>query len=246
MANPATYSPTTEWRTAPTDRIAGFTSAGMIDWPGRVAATVFLSGCAYRCPYCHNPQLKVAASDHSQWNALRAYLRLRKSWIDGVVLTGGEPTDDPGLIVLLEALAEEPVPVKLDTNGSHPELLGRLIAEKLVSYVAVDFKTTPARYEAVTGRADAAERLLRTVEIVKTSGVPHEFRTTAYPGAVEMDELPAIAEILSGCDLYALQQFRNSTTLDPRASRVEPYHPDHLQAALAACQVHVPTTLRGA
>lgn len=246
MTAPATYNTTTESRTAPTDRIAGFTSAGMIDWPGRVAATVFLSGCAYRCPYCHNPQLTRAASDGSQWNALQAYLRLRRSWIDGVVLTGGEPTDDPGLIPLLEALAEEPIPVKLDTNGSHPELLGRLIADKLVGYVAVDFKTTPLRYEAVTGRVDAADRILRTVEVVKSSGVPHEFRTTVYPGAVDIDELPLIAEILGGCDLYALQQFRNSATLDPRALRVEPYHPDHLQTALAACQAHVPTTLRGA
>lgn len=230
---------------APTQRIAGFTPVGMIDWPGKVAATVFLSGCDFRCPFCHNPQLSKVGTDASQWDALRAYLRMRRSWIDGVVVSGGEPTDDPGLVALLDALAEESVPVKLDTNGSHPELLGRLIAEQLVDYVAVDVKTTPERYQAATGRADAAERLGRAVEVVRDSGIAHEFRTTVYPGIVDLDDLAVIANSLAGCDLYALQQFRPGTTLDPAAGSVIPFHKDALEAIRERCDRHVPTILRG-
>lgn len=218
----------------------------MIDWPGRVAATVFISGCDFRCPYCHNPQLNSKTSGSDQWDALKAYLRMRRTWLDGVVVTGGEPTDDPGLTDLLDAIRSEGIPVKLDTNGSHPELLGRLIGERLVDYVAVDVKTTPERYADATGRADAAERVVQTIETLRNGAVRHEFRTTVYPGVVELDELPHIASLLEGCDRYALQQFRSTRTLDPSAASVTPYHPDDLEAARVACSDYLPTILRGA
>jgi len=246
MTSSPAYALAVAASTAPTQRIAGFTPAGMLDWPGRVAATVFLSGCDFRCPYCHNPALNRSSCDESQWGALRSYLRMRRSWIDGVVITGGEPTDDPGLVALLDALAQEAVPVKLDTNGSHPELLGRLIAERLVAYVAVDVKAVPDRYERATGRADAADRLMRSVEVVRESGIAHEFRTTVYPAVIEVDELVDIAQGLMGCDLYALQQFRPERTLDSSARHVEPYHRDDLEAARAECERYLPTILRGA
>jgi len=231
---------------APSERISGFTPAGMIDWPGRVAATVFLAGCDFRCPYCHNPQLTTSGSGSAQWDALRAYLRMRRSWLDGVVLTGGEPTDDPGLTDLLDAIKSEGIPVKLDTNGSHPELLGRLMAEKLVDFVAVDVKTTPERYADATGRPDAADRVAQTIATLRGGSVDHEFRTTAYPGVVDLDELPRIASMLQGCDRYALQQFRSERTLDPSAAAVAPYHPDDLESARASCADYLPTILRGA
>lgn len=244
MTLSAAYSTTA--RVAPSDRIVGFTPAGMLDWPGHVATTVFLAGCDFACPFCHNPDLNRPRLDDTQWESLRSYLRMRRNWVDGVVITGGEPTDDPGLVALLDAFAQDAIPVKLDTNGSHPELLGRLLAEQLVAYVAVDVKTVPQRYAEATGRTDAAERVCRTIEVVKESGVPHEFRTTVYPGTVDLEELPRIAEMLAGADLYALQQFRAERTLDPRAGQVEPFHPDELQAARQACEAHVPTILRGA
>jgi len=245
MGSSTTYTTCQSALRAPTERIAGFTPAGMLDWPGRVAATVFLSGCDFRCPFCHNPGLNRSTSDPSQWDAVRSYLRMRRNWIDGVVITGGEPTDDPGLVALLDALAEESVPVKLDTNGSHPELLGRLIAERLVSYVAVDVKTTPENYESATGRADSAERVALAIDVIRESGIAHEFRTTVYPDVVELADLEAIAERLSGCELYALQQFRPDRTLDPRAGDVAPYHRDDLEAARVECERFLPTILRG-
>lgn len=217
----------------------------MIDWPGRVAATVFIAGCDFRCPYCHNPQLSSPVSGSDQWDALKGYLRMRRSWLDGVVITGGEPTDDPGLPDLLDAIRSEGIPVKLDTNGSHPELLGRLIDERLVDSVAVDIKATPERYAQATGRQDASDRVTQTIATLRDSGTEHEFRTTVYPGVVELDELPRIASILEGCDRYALQQFRSDRTLDPAAASVTPYHADDLESARALCSQHLPTVLRG-
>lgn len=230
----------------PSDRIVGFTPAGMLDWPGRVAATVFLSGCGFSCPFCHNPALRTPAGDAEEWSSLRSYLRMRRGWIDGVVVTGGEPTDDPGLVALLEAFAQDAIPVKLDTNGSNPELLGGLIAEQLIAYVAVDVKAVPDRYGEATGATGVAERVARTIDVVLQSGVPHEFRTTVYPGAVALEELPDIARSIEGADLFALQQFRTDRTLDPAAACVEPYHPDDLERARVQCARIVPTVLRGA
>lgn len=218
----------------------------MLDWPGKVAPTVFVAGCDFRCPYCHNPSLVSRGSGRGQWRSLCEYLRLRRSWIDGVVVTGGEPTDDPALVALLDAIAEESIPVKLDTNGSHPKLLGRLIAERLVQYVAVDIKTTFDRYEAATGRPDAAARVSETIALLSGADVPHEFRTTVYPGVVDPAALPLIAREIEGADLYAIQQFRPETTLDPTASAVAPVSPDVLAAAAAECSRYVPTITRGA
>lgn len=218
----------------------------MLDWPGKVAATVFLSGCDFRCPFCHNPGLVGRHEDPTQWEGLRDYLRLRRNWIDGVVITGGEPTDDPALATLLDELASEELPVKLDTNGSHPELLGRLIAEQLIDYIAVDVKTTYDRYAEATGREDAAARVRDTVRTVIESGVAHEFRTTAYPELAGPDEIVEISLGLTGARLYALQQFRPQRTLDPRAGRVKALDPEALHAVAERCRAHVPTIVRGA
>ncbi len=231
---------------APTRRISGWLPAGMLDWPGRVAATVFLSGCDFSCPFCHNPQL-VETGDllSSDWTGLRQYLRRRRAWIDGVVISGGEPTLDPDILSLLEALAAEGVSVKLDTNGTDPALLGRLITDSLVAAVAVDVKTTFNRYARVTRRADAAARVAETIDLVRDSGIPHEFRTTVYPDVIPPSDLPVIAHSLAGGDLYALQQFRPQRTLDAHAALVEPVAADVLRAYAEECSTHLPTITRG-
>lgn len=235
---------------APTQRIVGWLPAGMLDWPGRVAVTVFMSGCDFSCPFCHNPQLiptENRSSDHgnSEWADLRKYLRRRKAWIDGVVIGGGEPTLDPDIVYLLEALAAEGIAVKLDTNGSDPNLLGRLISDGLLAAVAVDVKTTFDRYDRVTQRADAADKVAQTINLVRDSGIPHEFRTTVYPDVIPPSDLPTIAASLSGGDLYVLQQFRPQRTLDTQAALVQPVPPDILRACAADCSAYIPTITRG-
>ncbi len=230
----------------PTRRLAGWIPATMLDWPGKVAATIFLSGCAFRCPFCHNPRLLVPVSEPADWPRFLDHVRTKRRWLDGVVVTGGEPTDDPDLPSLLSALAEEQIPVKLDTNGSSPEVLRFLLAEELVDYVALDVKTTPERYEEATGRTDVAEAVRRSVELLVRSGVEHEFRTTVFPRTVGLEELPDIASGLLGGRLYALQQFRPSDTLDPNAAGIRPYAPDALRSAAERCATYLPTIVLGA
>jgi pyruvate formate lyase activating enzyme len=230
---------------APTRRFAGWLPAGMLDWPGRLTTTIFLGGCDFRCPFCHNGQLVAEPDRSADWGAFVTHLDDKRDWLDGVVITGGEPTTDPGLRTLLEALAEMRLPVKLDTNGNHPELIAEFLADGLVAFVALDVKTVAMHYGALTGVEGAGGRVTRTAGILIGSGVAHEFRTTAYPGAVALDDLVDIARLLEGGDRYVIQQFKPDNAMDPRASSVLPYRADALVAAASLCDKHLPTTLRG-
>lgn len=218
----------------------------MLDWPGRLTSTVFLSGCSLRCPFCHNPSLLGAQSEDAKWSDLESYLRAKRDWLDGVVVTGGEPTDDPCIVTLLETLANLGYEVKLDTNGTNPETLETLLAMGLVSHVALDVKTVLDRYDALVDRPGTSMRVERTITLLRRSGVSHEFRTTAYPGALEIDDFLVIAEMLRGGKLYAIQQFVPRTTLDPRAGTVVPFRPDALHDIASQCARHLPTIVRGA
>lgn len=221
----------------------------MLDWPGRVSTTLFLAGCTLRCPYCHNPGLVTAEPDGAGraaavWEGFLGHLSVRRGWIDGVVVTGGEPTCDPGLVRLLEALAARGVPVKLDTNGTAPDVLEHLVSEGLAACVALDVKTFPDRYDLL-GPASAGEAVTRCVDILRASATPHEVRVTVYPPVIDAPDLPALAETLTGCDALFLQRFRPGHTLDPAASSIRPVDPDDLRHAARLCSRYLPTATRG-
>jgi pyruvate formate lyase activating enzyme len=217
----------------------------MLDWPGRMATSLFLSGCGFSCPYCHNPHLLSPVDVPADWAAFVAHVAQKRAWLDGVVVTGGEPTEDPDLRPLLLAIAEMGVPVKLDTNGSRPELVRRLISEGLVSAIAVDIKAAPSHYASVTGWDGAADAAFETVSVVIASGIEHEFRTTAYPGAVTPDDLEHIAHSLRGGCLYAIQQYRPVGTKPRGGASVDPYADETLLDAAQACSQHLPCVVRG-
>ncbi len=216
----------------------------MLDWPGKVSATLLLSGCSLRCPYCHSAALRTPTSAPMEWDRIIEHVHAKRSWLDGVVVSGGEPTEDPDLPSLLAALAEVGVPVRLDTNGTHPEVLRHLLAEQLVAFVAVDVKATPARYSDLTARRGTAALVAESIEIVIRSGIEHEFRTTVYPGLVGLTDLPRIARGLRGGRLYSLQQFRPGKTLHPQASIVRPYPEQDLRVAAMMCSAYLPTIVR--
>lgn len=232
--------------TAPNVGIAAFQRAGMLDWPGRLAATVFMAGCTLRCPYCHNPEL-VASARHSQpLDDLIEHIRSRRGWLDGVVITGGEPTASHGLFEILAMLRSEGVPVKLDTNGTDPDVLTSILARDLVDFVALDVKATPERYERATGSSTAWPRVERSITAIMDSKVAHEFRTTCYPLAVGPNDLVHIASRLAGGDRYVLQQFRPHRTLDAAAVSVRPHAASTLCTAAERCSAFLPTSVRGA
>jgi len=233
-------------RESPTTRLTGWTAAGMLDWPGRISVTAFLSGCEFSCPYCHNPQLRQITTDRNCWNTLLNYIHQRRNWIDGVVISGGEPTSDPEIYSLLKEFASYSIPVKLDCNGSNPDVLYKLFADNLISAIAVDIKTAFDKYGKITSDPNAGEAVRRTVNMVIGSGIAHEFRTTAFPKLVSPSDFPMIAHELSGAELYVLQQFRPHHTLDPAALMVHPYAITELTRIATECNKFLPTITRGA
>ena len=152
----------------------------LLDFPGRVACTVFLGGCNFRCPYCHNSELfDGTAQPLMDEQELLAFLAKRKGLLDGVCITGGEPTLQPGLEDLLRAIKELGYPVKLDTNGYRPEVLEKLVGEGLVDYVAMDIKNGPEQYAATCGleKMDLS-KIERSIRFLAGGAVDYEFRTT--------------------------------------------------------------------
>jgi len=179
-------------------------------------------------------------------DALLGHLHDRADWLEGVVVSGGEPTADPGLPGLLSRLKSAGMPVRLDTNGTRPDLLERVIADGLVNCIALDVKATPERYDAASGRRDVWPTVERSIAVVLGSGLDHEFRTTVCPGITEPTDLPRIAERLAGGRSYAIQQFRPERTLDPALASAQPPAPSALRHAADACSTYLPTTVRGA
>ncbi len=159
--------------------IAGLQKMTLLDYPGKVACTVFLPGCNFRCPFCHNSGLLDTAPQVISEAELLAFLEKRKKLLDGVCITGGEPTLQPGLAGLLRSIKALGYPVKLDTNGSRPEVLKALVSERLVDYVAMDIKNSPRCYPETVGTAQIDLSVLEeSIRFLLTDPVDYEFRTT--------------------------------------------------------------------
>jgi pyruvate formate lyase activating enzyme len=196
--------------------IGGIQKTTLIDYPGKTACVIFVAGCNFRCPFCHNPELvaEAPANEVPQGEAL-AFLEQRRDFLDGVVISGGEPTLQPGLAVLCETIKNLGYRLKLDTNGSRPEVLKELIGCGLVDYVAMDLKTDGPRYRRLTAEFAAPIRVAASASAILASGIPHEFRTTCVGSLVDDRAIAAILEIVQGADLYVLQRVVARKVLDP-------------------------------
>jgi pyruvate formate lyase activating enzyme len=204
LTAPATATAT---ETAPT--VAGLTGMSTCDWPGHLAATVFLQGCPWNCTYCHNRDLiDPRAPGVLEWSDILAFLGRRHGLLDGVVFSGGEPTRTgalPGAIRDVRALG---LAVGLHTSGAFPSRLAQVLGD--VHWVGLDIKALPEDYRAVVGRPGAGERAWRSLELVLASGVDHEIRTTVHPDSPATDRIAEIADRLraAGVRTFALQQAR--------------------------------------
>jgi pyruvate formate lyase activating enzyme len=217
-------------------KIGGFQKNSLIDWEGRVAAVVFTAGCNFRCPFCHNPELvtetEVEANNGLDTPAgILAYLEEWKDWLEGVVVTGGEPTVHLELPDFLSEIKRRGLPVKLDSNGSNPVLLEKIIEAGLVDYIAIDIKTVldPERYRQACGRSVDLKAIRQSISLVVEGGCDYEFRSTVVPEFFDQDEIELIAEAISGARRYILQQFKPGSCLDPAYNRLEPYSDDYLR-----------------
>lgn len=192
-------------------QIYGFNKTTLLDYPEHLAATVFTGGCNFRCPFCHNAELVLnpeAQSAISEEEVL-SYLHKRRGILQGVCITGGEPTLQPDLPEFISQIKKMGYLVKLDTNGYRPTVLWRLLEEHLLDYVAMDVKAFRENYFHAAGvpKLDLS-RIEESIAILKSCGIPCEFRTTVVKGIHRKEEFAAIGRWLAGCEVYYLQSFR--------------------------------------
>jgi pyruvate formate lyase activating enzyme len=212
-------------------KICGLQKLAMVDYPGKLAATVFTGGCNLRCPFCHNAllvtQLEENPEEYDPADVL-AFLKTRQGLLDGVVISGGEPLMQPGTEDFIRGVRELGFAVKLDTNGTYPEKLQALLDAHLLDYVAMDIKNSPARYGEITGIPGFdLTPVRRSAALLMADGVPFEFRTTLVREFHRQEDLMAIGEWLRGAPRYFLQTFVDSGNLIGEG--LHPFTPDEMR-----------------
>lgn len=224
-------------------RIGGLQKLTLLDFPGHVACTVFLQGCNFRCPFCHNTSLIMGTDGMSEDEILR-FLNTRQGLLDGVAITGGEPLLSKELPDFLRKIKALGYKTKVDTNGSFPETLRRLIDENLVDYVAMDVKNSPEKYAETAGADGMLDAVRRSVGILMNGAVPYEFRTTVVDELHEPSDFEAIGRWLAGAQRYFLQGFVDSG--DILRPGLHAASKEKMEQCRAAAAQHIPDTqIRG-
>ncbi len=194
----------------------GIQKNSLIDYPGKISCVLFLSGCNFACPYCHNPDLaKNNPSVFLKENEIYTFLESRKGFLDVVVISGGEPTIHDDIESVCKNIKALGYPVKLDTNGSSPSVIKNLIDEGLVDYIAMDIKTDPALYSFFVKYGCESADILSSIQTIMNSAIDYEFRTTCVKPFINAPVIEKISSIINGADLYVLQHFQNKNVLDP-------------------------------
>lgn len=227
-------------------KIAGLSKLTLLDFPGRMACIVFTEGCNFRCPFCHNASLVTHTGENAEVSEQEffSFLKKRKGILDGVVITGGEPTIAEGLYEFIAEVRRMGYPVKLDTNGSFPDRVQRLLDDGMLDYIAMDIKTTRENYPKVTGVAVDYDKIARSIELIRQSGIPHEFRTTVVRGLHTEEDIVNIARMLGGEESYFLQGFVDSG--DILAKGCEAFSDAEMHTMLDAARRYCPKCeLRG-
>jgi pyruvate formate lyase activating enzyme len=213
-------------------QIGGLQKLTLIDYPGRISATVFLTGCNFRCPFCYSSELvlpeKIKNQPKISEKELFKFLKERKKLIEGVVLCGGEPTTSKDLVSLIKKIKKMGFSVKLDTNGSDPALLKKLIDKKLIDYVAMDIKAPKEKYSEVAGTKVDIKKIQKSIDILKEGKVDYEFRSTIVPTLHTKEDVIEMAKWISGAKRYFLQNFRPEKTIDPKFEKIKPYPQEFL------------------
>ncbi len=201
------------------------------DFPGNISSTVFLGGCNFRCPFCHNSDLVLRPEILPTFplDYFLSFLDSRKGWLEGICISGGEPLLQDDLETLLILIKDRNLLVKIDTNGSFPSRLENLIRKKLVDHIAMDVKAPLKRYQEVTRATVNEEDIVRSVDIIKNSGLGYVFRTTLVPGLVGPEDIKEICQMLDGAKIFQLQQFVPLNTLDSHYLQKKPYRREEVQ-----------------
>lgn len=233
-------------------KIKGIVPVSMLDWEGKLVSTLFLGGCNLRCCFCQNSDLVDSFEQLSDisWEKVEKHLMDKKGWLDGCVISGGEPCTNKGLKSLLSQIKELGYPVKLDTNGTLPRVLSQLINEELISYVAMDIKTGFEKYPLLVQTILDVECIKRSAQLISEALsdniIGAEFRTTVVPEYVNEGDVLEIAEYLARIDAsqYCLQQFNPEHVLEPQLCSLQPYSDAYLASLAEKCSRFLPTTYR--
>jgi pyruvate formate lyase activating enzyme len=195
--------------------IKGIQKTSLVDYPPNMVSTIFVGNCNFRCGYCHNPELVLnyASIPTMDEKEIFDFLEQKKKWIDGVCISGGEPTIYHDLADFCAKLKQKGFLVKLDTNGTNPSVIRELIDKKLVDYIAMDIKTSLNKYDEAAGVKVNKEKIKETVKILMQGTVDFEFRTTAVPDFFDESDAKAVGEWLKGAKKFLLQQFRSDVPL---------------------------------
>ena len=225
--------------------VQGYQKLTLLDFPEHVACTVFTGGCNLRCPFCHNASLVLNPREGANLEEeVLSYLAGRKGILEGVCITGEEPLLQPDLSDFVKRVKNMGYSVKLDTNGSDPDALAKLLSTGMIDYVAMDIKSSPEGYEAAIGKAFPIERFQRSAEIIRSSGIPHEFRTTLVKGIHRTEDMDGVGKWLAGEEKYFLQGFVDSGNL--LGEGFEAFSAEEMQEFLRVIRKYVPTAkLRG-
>ena len=227
-------------------RIGGIQKLTLLDYPGKVACTVFTVGCNFRCPFCHNASLVTHTEDapHLGEEDVLSFLSKRRGVIEGVCLTGGEPLIWPEAKAFLEKIKAMGYSVKLDTNGSEPERLSEILDAGLADYVAMDIKSSPGGYAVAAGTDRALEKVEKSVLLLLNGKTPFEFRTTVVKGLHTGGDIEDIARWIVGAERYYLQGFRDSGDLI--GSGLAAFTPEEMAELLQIARKYLPNTeIRG-
>ncbi|MFG0249228.1 MAG: anaerobic ribonucleoside-triphosphate reductase activating protein [Phycisphaeraceae bacterium JB051] len=191
-------------------QISGYQPLTLSDYPGKTAAIVFTQGCNMACPYCHNSQLIACTKGDLDTHAILHTLEQRKKMLQGVVITGGEPTVQKNLAAFCQQIQDMGLRVKLDTNGSRPRIVKQLIETKLIDYVAMDIKAPlnkPDKHMQLTGSPIPVDRIEQTMQLIRQSGIAHHFRTTAYKTLLNQEDLELIQIQIPKTSLHVMQNY---------------------------------------
>ncbi len=218
-------------------RIVGFKKFSLIDYPGLSSCTVFIAGCNLNCPWCNESEAVLVNKFQKNFGFLQKklfkFLKEKKKILDGVCLSGGEPTLNEQLPKFCKKIKKLGYKVKLDTNGSNPKMLADLIGKNLIDYVALDVKAPPEKYPQVVGLEKVSlffllKKINESIELLKEGKIDYEFRTTLVPGLLKKEDILKIARWISPARKYVLQNFRPEKTLDPNFQNLQPYPSEYL------------------
>lgn len=225
--------------------IKGMIETSLLDWDGKIVSTLYTPYCNFRCPYCQNAGLVLNPDQYETipFEVISNFLINHRNWIDGICLTGGEPCFFEDLPEFLEKIRNLGMEIKLDTNGTFPKILQRVIDRGLVNYVAMDIKA-PLNFNAYEKSTrikskELLERVRESVDLIIHSGVDYEFRTTVVPNLHSEEDILEIAREIGRAKKYALQNFSNRETMDPEFQKISPYKIEELEKICELCLQHV-------